>query len=113
MKFFTNITGSGTHEVTYMKKEIFEIIQRHFKADLDTQIQILKDNITERGTINFQIDTNTKTVVQKILCNLKSTLKELYYIRDWFYEKNEKRLQSSMNFKINIISYGQYNNIVI
>ena len=113
MIFFTSVTGSGTREVTYTKKKIFEIHQRHFTANLDIQIQILEDNISKRGTNNSQIDTNTKTVVKKILCSLKSKFKQSHYIRDWYYEKNEKCLQSLVNFKVNIILYGQYNNIII
>lgn len=64
--FFKNITGSGTHEVTYTNKEIFEILKEHFKSDLETQIKMLEEIFSAREKINLQMDKNTKSVIKRL-----------------------------------------------
>lgn len=89
-----------TETVSWTRKEVFDLLSKELKSDLDEQVNILAQSIPKRETYFIAIPQASREKLKKMLCTLKSKWKEAGYIRAFFFKKNASWLKLSTEITV-------------
>lgn len=99
------LVGSGGNQLVCTVKEIFIMIKNDWKSDLNTQLTVLEEKLTEKTKMYFKIHPDKINELKKLLCNLKSRWKASSRRTERFFQQNEKWLNSSITVTVSNSEY--------